>query len=149
MHSPQSYTTASSVETFYQVSSRMAWLSATEIALSLAILQLGWLAYGIIYRLYLSPLASIPGPKLAALTTWYEIYFDIVKPGKYVWKIKSLHEQYGRCRPWMCLMNYSDIPCRTYNTCCPQRGTRKRSWLSRYYLCTGDSQEGERNTQEP
>ncbi len=75
----------------------MAWLSATELLLSLTILQLGWLAYGIVYRLFLSPLATIPGPRLAALTSWYEIYYDMVEPGKYVWKIKRLHEEYGRC----------------------------------------------------
>ena len=48
-----------------------------------------------VYRLFLSPLARIPGPKLAALSTWYEIYFDVVQPGQYVWKIQQLHKQYG------------------------------------------------------
>ncbi|KAJ3544300.1 hypothetical protein NM208_g3131 [Fusarium decemcellulare] len=47
------------------------------------------------YRLYLSPLSKIPRPKLAALTTWYEYYYDVFLPGQYVFKIKKLHEHYG------------------------------------------------------
>lgn len=57
-----------------------------------------WVAYLVglaAYRLYLSPLAKFPGPTLAALTLWYEFYYDVVKGGKYTWKIGELHEQYG------------------------------------------------------
>ncbi|CAG8956484.1 hypothetical protein HYFRA_00003870 [Hymenoscyphus fraxineus] len=46
-------------------------------------------------RLYFHPLAHIPGPKLAALTWWYEFYFDGIKGGKYVFKIQELHKKYG------------------------------------------------------
>ena len=48
-----------------------------------------------IYRLYLHPLAGIPGPKLAALTRYYEAYFDICKGGVYTFKIGELHKKYG------------------------------------------------------
>ena len=48
-----------------------------------------------IYRLYFSPVAKFPGPKLAALTFWYEFYYDVIKRGRYTWKIKELHEKYG------------------------------------------------------
>lgn len=51
--------------------------------------------YGAIHRLYFSPVASFPGPKLAALTFWYEIYYDIIKHGRYTWKIMELHKHYG------------------------------------------------------
>ncbi|KAJ9605728.1 hypothetical protein H2200_009577 [Cladophialophora chaetospira] len=47
------------------------------------------------YRLYLSPIARFPGPKLAALTLWYEFYHDVVRGGQYVFKINELHDQYG------------------------------------------------------
>jgi hypothetical protein len=46
-------------------------------------------------RLYFHPLAGIPGPKLAALTWWYEFYFDGIQQGHYVFKIQELHKQYG------------------------------------------------------
>lgn len=75
----------------------MALALWNQIAVTLGILQLAWLFYGVIYRLFLSPLARIPGPKLAALTSWYEFYYDVIKPGQYVWKIKDLHEEYGEC----------------------------------------------------
>lgn len=48
-----------------------------------------------IRRLYFHPLAHIPGPKLAALTWWYEFYFDGIQQGRYVFKIQELHKQYG------------------------------------------------------
>lgn len=54
-----------------------------------------FLLYGIVYRLYLSPIASFPGPKLAALTFGYEFYYDIIHKGQYIWKIKELHQKYG------------------------------------------------------
>ncbi|KAF2969426.1 hypothetical protein GQX73_g4121 [Xylaria multiplex] len=48
-----------------------------------------------IYRLHFSPLSSIPGPKLAALTYWYEFYYDGYQGGKYTFKIKEFHEKHG------------------------------------------------------
>jgi hypothetical protein len=53
---------------------------------------------GAVYRLYFSPLAKFPGPKLAALTLWYEFYYDVVKKGRYTWKIGELHKKYGTLR---------------------------------------------------
>jgi hypothetical protein len=48
-----------------------------------------------IYSVYLGPLASFPGPKLAAATRWYECYYDLVLGGQYTFKIKELHQKYG------------------------------------------------------
>jgi hypothetical protein len=48
-----------------------------------------------IYRLWLSPLSKIPGPKLAALTGLYEFYWDCLKVGQYKWRIEEMHEKYG------------------------------------------------------
>ena len=45
-------------------------ISAAQ-ALSFAVVGLLlWILYGVIYRLYLSPISAFPGPKLAALTFW-------------------------------------------------------------------------------
>ncbi|KAL3430456.1 cytochrome P450 [Aspergillus tetrazonus] len=59
---------------------------------------LAWVAYVVglvIYRLWLSPLAKFPGPKLAAATLWYETYYDAFKWGKYTFEIAKMHEKYG------------------------------------------------------
>ncbi|KAK8090352.1 cytochrome P450 [Apiospora hydei] len=56
------------------------------------------LVYGLglaVYRLYLCPIANFPGPKLAALSFWYEFYYDVVCGGRYWVKINALHDRYG------------------------------------------------------
>lgn len=63
-------------------------LSACILAIYLVVLA--------VYRLYLSPLAKFPGPKLATLTLWYEFYYDVIERGRYTWKISELHKQYGK-----------------------------------------------------
>ncbi len=73
----------------------MVLTSWTKLTITLATLQLRLVGFAIFKRLFLSPLAHIPGPKLAALTSWYEFYYDVVKPGRFVWKIKDLHAEYG------------------------------------------------------
>ncbi|CAH0032931.1 unnamed protein product [Clonostachys rhizophaga] len=51
--------------------------------------------YIIIDRLYFSPLAKFPGPKLAAATSLYESYYDVIKGGIYYKQIQKLHKIYG------------------------------------------------------
>jgi hypothetical protein len=56
-----------------------------------------WTLLLAVYRMFFSPIAKIPGPRLAALTGWYEAYYELVLSfgGQYTFKIKELHEQYG------------------------------------------------------
>lgn len=46
-------------------------------------------------RLYLHPLVSFPGPKLAAATGWYATYYDIFMGGIMLEHLEALHKQYG------------------------------------------------------
>ncbi|KAL8803889.1 MAG: hypothetical protein Q9200_006034, partial [Gallowayella weberi] len=54
-----------------------------------------YLLFRSFYRLLLDPLSSIPGPSIAALTTHYQTYFNIIKGGQFLFKIRDLHEAYG------------------------------------------------------
>ncbi|KAK5078346.1 hypothetical protein LTR51_000535 [Lithohypha guttulata] len=48
-----------------------------------------------VYRLYFHSLADFPGPKIAAMTGLYELWYDVVKQGQYVHVIEQMHIQYG------------------------------------------------------
>ncbi|BCS17346.1 cytochrome P450 [Aspergillus puulaauensis] len=48
-----------------------------------------------IYRLYFHPLSKFPGPKLTAATGLVEIYYDVIRGGKFLWEIEKMHEKYG------------------------------------------------------
>ncbi|KAH7176464.1 cytochrome P450 [Dactylonectria macrodidyma] len=81
----------------------IAALTWQQTACLLAGIWLIYLIQLVIQRLWLSPLAHVPGPKLAALTQFYEFYYDIVLGGQYTFKINDMHEQYGpivRINPW-------------------------------------------------
>ena len=74
------------------------FLTATNVALAVASGVI-YVVSLFIYRAYFDSLSHIPGPKLAAATLWYEFYYDVIKVGRYTWKIGELHEQYGMRRP--------------------------------------------------
>lgn len=62
-------------------------------------LLLLWLLYYAVLVAYrispFHPLHQFPGPKLAAASHLYEIYFDVILGGKYTLEIKRLHDIYG------------------------------------------------------
>lgn len=49
-----------------------------------------------VYRITLHPLAKFPGPKLAAMSFWYEFFYDVWPLRyKYMWNIEEMHKKYG------------------------------------------------------
>lgn len=73
------------------------FLHLKALLLVLGVVGFAYYTSIIIYRLYLSPVArtGIPGPKLAAATSWYEFYYDWWLGGKYIFHIEKLHAKYG------------------------------------------------------
>jgi hypothetical protein len=71
-------------------------ISFAAVLLGLVGLSLVYIVALAISRLYLSPLAQFPGPRLAALTKWYEFYYEVVLNGKFTFEIRRMHEMYGR-----------------------------------------------------
>jgi hypothetical protein len=74
----------------------MLALLTSNAFLAALVLWLGYLVAGGIYRLYFHPLAKFPGPKIAALTDWYECYHDLFRHGMLIWKLQELHDKYGK-----------------------------------------------------
>lgn len=88
-----------------------------------------YLAVLAVYRLYVSPLAKFPGPKLAGLSQWYEFYYDVVLGGKFIFQIQKLHRIYGTCNRSRKL---SDLTLsRTHCSHCPLRAPHRRQRIFR------------------
>ncbi|OAQ58690.1 cytochrome P450 oxidoreductase [Pochonia chlamydosporia 170] len=62
---------------------------------SLVIVVLLYILKVSVYRLLSHPLAGFPGPKIAALTVWYEFYYDAIQRGRYTFEIQKMHDHYG------------------------------------------------------
>ena len=73
-----------------------AIMNQNALALATAIGLATYLIVGAVYRLFFHPLSKFPGPKLAALTTLYEGYYDVVKAGRYIFQIGRMHDRYGK-----------------------------------------------------
>ena len=52
-----------------------------------------------ICRVWFHPLSKYPGPRLAALTLWWQCYYDVFlnSGGQLLAHLKPLHEKYGMC----------------------------------------------------
>lgn len=54
------------------------------------------------YRIFLHPLAKVPGPWPAATSHLVEFYYDVLRDGQYIAKIKEWHGVYGT----FCTLSY-------------------------------------------
>ncbi|KAI9767291.1 MAG: hypothetical protein M1839_004535 [Geoglossum umbratile] len=87
-----------------------------------------------VYRLYFSPIAKFPGPKLAALTLWYEFYYDVIMRGRYTWKIWELHQEYGpivRINPYELHISDPDYYDELYSG--PSKKRDKWAWSAKMF----------------
>ncbi len=57
--------------------------------------SIAYCAIVVIYRLYFHPLRAVPGPRLGAVSGWYQAYHDIWKDGYFTTHLKDLHNIYG------------------------------------------------------
>ena len=58
-----------------------------------------WTAAKVVYNLFLHPLSKFPGPKLAAATSWWQTYLEIVQGKSLSLTLLDLHAKYGGHSP--------------------------------------------------
>lgn len=78
---------------------RYSDLDADDVWALIGVFMAGCIVYGqllAIYRLYLHPLAGFPGPKICAVTEWYEFYCYIIKGGQWGNEVRRMHDKYGQ-----------------------------------------------------
>ena len=65
------------------------------VAIFLAVIAVVW---RIVFRLFFHRLSSFPGPRLAAVSSYYRTYYEILKGGAMLDQINHLHSTYGAFR---------------------------------------------------
>ena len=69
--------------------------SSTILVLGLvSIAATVYTAITLVYRLFLHPLSSFPGPRLAAVSDFWKAYFQCTK--SFTHELMKLHEVYGK-----------------------------------------------------
>jgi hypothetical protein len=69
-------------------SGSVEWLVVAGLAI--------YVVYRMLYRLVWHPLASFPGPCVAAVTSLYKAYIELVAKSSFVHELEKLHSQYGK-----------------------------------------------------
>ena len=70
-------------------------LTPWNIVICLSALLVAKITMTLVYRLYFHPLANVPGPRIAAMTREYELYYQGMQHTKFPQKIIDLHKKYG------------------------------------------------------
>jgi hypothetical protein len=78
------------------VDGNMAFLLLVLLCQALLVLAL---VLRIVYRLTLHPLSRFPGPRFAAATNLYAVYYDLASKDSLVKHLKALHDKYGQQHP--------------------------------------------------
>ncbi|KAF7917956.1 uncharacterized protein EAE98_009984 [Botrytis deweyae] len=78
--------------------SQWRYSTSSHIPLSLQIIVISVVVTSLccaFRRLYFHPLSKIPGPRLAAATSWYEFYYNFIRDGIYAKKFEKMHTEYN------------------------------------------------------
>jgi hypothetical protein len=86
-----------------------------------------WLGGVAVYNIYFHPLAKVPGPKLAAVTSLYKTYFNATNGSKFYIQIQKLHEEFGESTPSAPAGHFTDISTRPRRSNKPKRDPSQRS----------------------
>ncbi|KAF2094144.1 putative benzoate 4-monooxygenase cytochrome P450 [Rhizodiscina lignyota] len=71
------------------------WSSSLKLLVAFIPVLIVYITCLYTYRLFFHPLAKFPGPKLAAISNWYEFYYDVIQQGDFTRHIQELHKKYG------------------------------------------------------
>ena len=71
-------------------------LTTADYVLAICVSSFAYTVLLFIYRIWLSPVAHIPGSPWPKITFSYEFYHEWMKPGQYYRKIHEMHEKYGK-----------------------------------------------------
>jgi hypothetical protein len=72
-----------------------AYAHSGELFVAVGLAYVAYLVSLVTHRLLLSPLKSYPGPGLAAATSYYQFWYDVVQGGGKLEHLENLHERYG------------------------------------------------------
>ncbi|KAF2495278.1 cytochrome P450 [Lophium mytilinum] len=91
---------------------------SSQLPLLLLVASITYATSLAIYSLYLSPIAKFTGPKLAALTKWYEACYDIVynNGGKFSFKFEELYTRNPKADKLEWMAYRFGIPSNTFAT---------------------------------
>ena len=84
----------------FHINFQEAISSFSQILFVICAIVILWWILLVVYRLSFHPLSQFPGPRLAAATSWYECYFELIKDGQYVLRLPEMHRKYGAMPLW-------------------------------------------------